>query len=724
MKIRQFFRNLNYRHYICIAITFGFLACGVFVFPNALGRLIEGVRDFALSVAYFFCGFFGIESRINPTVNELPKIPFFDFLSGSSVSTAVMPETWDSFKASWSSYWGLWASKGNIVGYLIVLGNILLSTFPVILLLIVALFLVRLCVWRYLNKQNNYYGVETRPLQVFKRISNVTYRPIRIFLLGIVAFIREHKTYWIIWVCLWAYYFNFFTIVLELFAYLFYFVISFDFVDLYRQVYKLCVDLSVVVSFVPRWAWALFILWGLNWLSKKRGYAKLNHRERCNRGFLNERGVLNDIFGYPGAGKTLLETDMALSYEVQILDDALEVILETDMHFPFFPWINLENELKRAIRFHVVYDVWSCRRWIRKKQRRWEQGKTQARLFGYDYERYGLTYDNKLYIADVWQALEDYARAYLIYTVQSSYIIGNYSIRSDKMIEDLGNFPLWDTDFFKRDSRLIDSFSRHSHILDFDMLRLGKKMLEDNPNRNAFGFGVYVVTEIDKERKNSPELQEVKRNADECNQKNDLYNVTVKMARHACVIANRVFVHVLGDLQRTGSLNSDLLQLGDTIEVLDKDEMKPALPWWSPFWIYEFLCSLVIGKFNKFYLQSRFNRADSTLFLYILKGIVAVVHNYRERMNNIFGSQVLHVRVVRGTDDRETKDCKWFRQSKKIFSKRYSTDCLSAIWEVRGEVNAVGIDDLREYADIMATQDELEAQHSHFQSDISLLKKI
>ena len=55
------------------------------------------------------------------------------------------------------------------------------------------------------------------------------------------------------------------------------------------------------------------------------------------------------------------------------------------------------------------------------------------------------------------------------------------------------------------------------------MLRLGHKMLENNPNRNAFGFGVYLVSEIDKERKNAPELMEVKRNTDECNQKNGLY---------------------------------------------------------------------------------------------------------------------------------------------------------------------------------------------------------
>lgn len=45
---------------------------------------------------------------------------------------------------------------------------------------------------------------------------------------------------------------------------------------------------------------------------------------------------------------------------------------------------------------------------------------------------------------------------------------------------DSGNFPLWLTDFFPKRRR---ESSRHAHILDFDVLRLGKKVLENNPKR-------------------------------------------------------------------------------------------------------------------------------------------------------------------------------------------------------------------------------------------------
>lgn len=711
MKTNGTKKRIDYRHIVCGIITLGMMFC-VLMFPAAIGRIIESGRDLGLSAAYYFCGLFGVPYSFSPTVNEISAYPS---------SPVFLPETWQGFQEKWAEYWQLWANTDNFIGYLSSLGGGL-YIFAYVLIVAVPFFLIVFLLFRfYLNRQNNDYGKESKPLRIFKKISACTYRPVKKWLKGFFSFIKEHKSYWVFWLCLWLFYFNAFTIVLEFFAYYFYFVMSFDIASLYIQVYKLVVDLSAVIAFFPWWAWIAIVLAVLYFLSLSAGYKRLNHNERRNRGFLNERGVVNCVYGYVGAGKTALVTDMALSEEVQILDDAFEVILETDMRFPYFPWINFENELKRAAYYHVVYDIWSCRRWVRKKRERFLKSPCTERIFGYDYILYGLDYDDKLKLTDIWKALEDYACAYFIYTVQSSYIIGTYSVRSDKLISDIGNFPVWNTDFFRRDSRLIDSFSRHSHILDFDMLRLGKKMLEDNPNRNAFGFGVYTISEIDKERKNAPELQGTEKKAAECNQKNDLFNACLKISRHSCVIANRVFLKVLSDLQRTGSLNSDMLELGDEIEVQGKTEMLPVLPFYSPFWALDLLFGKIADKFYDFYLKYRFNRSDTTLFLYIVKTIVSKMVQYRERIMNTFGCQTLKLKVARGLDNGESKEYKWYRQSKKIFSKRYSTDCLSGIFESRGNLNAVGIDDLKEYADIMATNDELLEQHSHFQNEINAL---
>lgn len=718
-------KRFDYRHILCIAITLGIILLGVFAFPNTLGRTVESVRDLGVSIGYFFAELFGIEHNVSPTVTELAKIPFFDFpISNGSAPSTSLPDTWAGFQNAWIEYWRLWATIENFSGYIGFLGNVLFWLCMAILIVLPFALLIYIALGRYVKKQNNDYDTDSKPLSAFKWLTSHTYTRVKQFISEFISFVREHRPYYITWLCLGLWYFNVFTIIIEFIAYYFYFVTSFDVLSIYRQVYKLFIDLAVLFSFVPLWLWIVIAWLVFNYVCKQIAFNTLYHNERKNRGFINERGVVTIVYGAMGAGKTTQITDMALSTEIQFRDTAFEIILDTDMQFPYFPWCNFENVLKMAMNYHHIYDVPSCKRWVYKKYTRWRKCPCKEKLFGYDYERYGVTYDNKLELVNVWQAIENYACAYLIYTVQSSLLISNYSIRSDNLLSDLGNFPLWNTDFFKRDSRLIDSYSRHAHILDFDMLRLGKQMLEDNPNRNAFGFGVYIVSEIDKERKNTPELQDrnIKGSADECNQKNDLFNVLLKMSRHACVVANKVFVKIFADLQRPSSLGVDALELGEVVDIVDMGDMLPALPFFSSFWLFDLLYGWLKPKFDNFYVQYRYNRADNTLLLYLLKGITAKLSKYHDGIYNLFGSQTLALEVERGSrDGNNIKTRKYYRMPKKIYSKRFTTNCLSGIFEVRAEANCIGIDDLKEYADIMATSKELSLQNSHFQKEIQTL---
>lgn len=70
-----------------------------------------------------------------------------------------------------------------------------------------------------------------------------------------------------------------------------------------------------------------------------------------------------------GKKKTTLLTDIGLSQEIMFRDEAFKRILENDLKFPNFPWINLENELKLAFEFHQVYNLASVRRFVRKKRK-------------------------------------------------------------------------------------------------------------------------------------------------------------------------------------------------------------------------------------------------------------------------------------------------------------------------------------------------------------------
>ena len=652
----------------------------------------------------------------------MPKIPFFDFPSQTpdvptvpAVPSVPIPDNWEKFKINWSAYWRLWATKENFFGYLSAVGNVLYIFSKVIVIIIPFILLVWLLLRCILKTQNNDYDKDSKPLTIFKRITAHTYTPIKTWLIGFVGFIREYKNYYIMWLCLWALYFNAFAILIEFIAYYLYFVVSFDFLNIYRQVYKLFIDLSVAVTFIPLWAWGVVGLVALDKFRKNIAYGVLNHFERRNRGFINARPIVSMICGTMGKKKTTVLTDMALSQEAMFRDKAFEKILENDLKFPNFPWINLENELKRAMEYHEVYNLATVRKFVVKKRSRWQKTQTRERLFNYDYERYGLEYDDKLKVVNVWEVIEIYAQLYFIYVIQSSLLISNYSVRVDGILSDSGNFPLWNADFFKSDSRLIDSYSRHAHILDFDSLRLGKKVIEDNPNANNFEFGIVLVTEIGKERGNNLELSDKKKKDETTNQKNDMFDSWIRMVRHSATVDNYPFVKVVTDEQRPENWGANGRELCEIIRIKESGETRLAMPFFS---LAELLYGWLYNKFAGLYYEYRYNRGDNTLLMYLLKGLTAKMRDYYTGIYNRFGYCVATVDVESGTLDGKTEANKYYLMSKKIYSKRFSTDCFSDFFTVKALRSPVGINDLNEYATEKATFGELAMQNSYFVTDL------
>ena len=587
---------------------------------------------------------------------------------------------------------------------------------------------------KLLKSENNNYGKDSRPLRVFKRVVLVTYIPVKNWIVSFFGFIRDNGVYRKMWLILWLFYFNVFTIVLEFVAYYLYFAVSFDLVSLYRQIYKLFLDLWTGLTFIPLLGWAIVALFLIDRWRKKIGYSILNHNEMKNRGFINARPIVLMVCGTMGKKKTTMLTDIALSQAVMFKDKAFEKILENDLKFPYFPWVNLENALRSAMARHEVFNLATCRKYIKhlsacfaaaqvpeyRKAVRRHLKKSYGLAydnfcFGYDYERYGFSYDDKLKVVSVWEVIETYAQLYFIYLIQSSLIISNYSVRTDSLISDIGNFPLWNTDFFKRDSRLIDSYSRHSHIIDFDALRLGRKIVENNAFADSFEFGVVDITEIGKERKNMLELKELKKLEEATNQKNDGFNDWLKMIRHSATVDNFPFVKVIADEQRPESWGADARDLCEIIHIRESGETRLAMPF---FFIGELLYSAVFGRFVDMYYRYRFTRGDNTLFMHLFKTIVAKIQHYYTGIYNTFGYCPLRVQVESGTQDGQIEENRYFLASKKIYSKRFSTDCFSDFFTQKALRSPVGLDDLPEYRTEKATFGEMDLQHSYFFNDL------
>ena len=108
--------------------------------------------------------------------------------------------------------------------------------------------------------------------------------------------------------------------------------------------------------------------------------------------------------------------------------------------------------------------------------------------------------------------------------------------------------------------------------------------------------------------------------------------------------------------------------------------------------------SWLYGKFSAIYYEYRFNRADNTLAMYLLKGLTAKMRNYYTNIYNRFGYCRLAVQIESGTQDGTIEDNKYYLMTKKIYSKRFSTDCFSDFFTEKALRSPVGINDLDEYA--------------------------
>lgn len=687
---------------ICLSvlITAAFALLAVFVFSGSYLRFGEAVKDFGLSIGYYFCTLFGLEHNIVPSVTEYSSVMDWDTL---------LPSDFEGFTSQASTFFSLLIDEENFAGYWTKVGDVMLVLLKVVAIILPCLLVLGLVIWRLYKSGNTKHNKDTVPLKVFKSFSRCLYLPLKRTVLSYRDFLAEHRAVWILWVVMWAFHLNAASIVMGFLAYYFYFVLSFDIAGIYVQVCKLFIDLQVIFGFFPWWiiafvCWLLFDRW-----RKNIALNRLRHFEARNCGFIKELPIVSMACGSMGKKKTTLITDMVLSQEVMFRQKALSILQQNDMKFPYFPWIAFEDELRRCMEHGTVYNLASVKAWTALKRSRFIRHRNaQKQLYGYDYARYGTTFDDSLKIWRLFEVLETYAQAYFIYVIQSSLIVANYSVRTDNLMADNGNFPMWLTDFFPKRRR---SQSRHAHILDFDVLRLGRKVLENNPKAGSFEFGVVGITEIGKERGNNLELREIKKGADDTNQKNDLFNSWLKMCRHSATVDNFPFIKVFTDEQRPESWGADARDLADIINIASCGDMRLALPFYT---IEEMLSEWAFNRFLSLYYDFRFRRGDNSLLVHILKSVVAWLWRRNLRIFNRYGYSILKIEKERGTMDGKTENKKYYLMSAKIYAQRFSTDCFSDYFNDMAAKSKTGLMDYLEYATEKATVEELKMQNSYF----------
>lgn len=715
----------NWKRIVALSITIIIVYMSITYFPYAFARLWESIIDFIASIKYYFNSFFTDTKDLTVTINNVSKAPFdlpFYF-----------PKTIEDLSFAWDNFWTLFWDSENFNIFLTYFSFYLYYFVLALNLLLPFVILFVVYIKHLLSNENNNFNKDSKPLILWKKFENKVYSRIKNTIKSFFDFLREERFYRILWIVIAVYSFNFISIVIEFFAYYLYLISSFDFTTIFIQIYKLLCDIGPVINFFPGIVWFCILCYVFNKIRKRIGYKRLRHWEMKNRGFINSLPIVVMGCGTMGSKKTTMITDMGLSQEVMFRHKAFEKILEIDLKFPNFPWINLENVLKRLLDIHIIYNLATVKGFIKNLSIRYEQFNPIERksyrrylkktfgidigngLFDYDYKKYGLYYDDKLKLNYIWDVLEDYSQLYFIYIIQSSLLISNYSIRTDNLIADLGNFPLWDTDFFERDSRLMDSYSRHSHILDFDSLRLGKKVIENNPYQDSFEFGIVLITEVGKERGNTLELSEKKKTSVETNQKNDLFDSELKMVRHSATVDNTPFVRIFTDEQRPESWGANARDLCNILNMEQSSDLACAMPFFD---FADILYMLTHRWFERIYSTYRYSRGDNLLSMYLIKGLFSKFHKYYKSIYNTFGYMDMSITLERGTQDGEIKSVNYKLMVKKIYSKRFSTDCHSGFFNKKALRSDYGINDLPEYKTVKASFDELNKQNSYFIKDL------
>lgn len=687
---------------------------GCLCLTGVFWRTWESLRDLGISVAYFFTRMFLLDV-ITPTVTTLPR----DFFAG-------LPEAWEQF-VPWAQAFGAQlVARGNMLAYLervlVVVGRcalVLAFCLPFLLLAVVL-------VWKFLTAKNKDHGKDSKPLTLFYAFRRKVLLHVKFFVLAYVKFLKRCKAYPIAFLCVWGYFFRVGTIALEFFAFVFYFAASFDLKGVFIMLLKLVSDLVPVFRFLPWWAWGIVGLFAFDYLRKEQAYKRLNGYEKKNREFIKDRPIVTMLCGSMRKKKTTIITDMQLSIQEGFREQALADMRDIDAKFPFFPWLNFELFIKRTIRTRKTPTLASVELLMREMGAVAERGDEPTKraylrrlrkkygytfndlYFGYDITR-GLTYKNGLKEEGLFERLSDYGRLYYIYTTPT-LIVSNYAVRSDKSLQDEGNFPKWKGDFFKRPTANKKN-SVMSHVLDFDALRLGRVVDNDNPYKDALESVVYGATEIAKERGNQIDLRGLKENADEVNQVNDLFNTSLKMIGHSATVYYYSYVRFLCDDQRPESWGADARELCDIVDIVDGGSKKIILP----FFALEEVLFLATDKlFRKIYDQYRFHRGDNTLTMHALKWLHGVVYNHYKRIENTFSVATAKVTVQAGTMDEKRKKCKYYLCTKKIYSDRFSTDCYHGFYLKKAARSKFGILDIPQYKAIEPSFDELKGQKSHF----------
>lgn len=740
---RSFLKRVRWEHYIYLSLFLVSVLCMLTTHRAAFTRTWQSLRDLGTSVAIWSLSIIEREDAVPATVMTF-EIPDLMRYIGFDVDEILR-----KLKVLFPSLF-----DGQLfLGYLLdlsvklrSLGYIMLIVVPLILLLRMMIadsylkppkvkeqtrwfYRLKHTVKRFLlgfNKPEEMFPGEdersdSKQYTFFmKEIRPELKRALKL-LSGIIDFGRPFWLKLILFV--WLLNLNVITIIVSAFAVYFYFLGTFNVASLLYQLAKLLIDLVIMISGAPLVIWIVILTYILDRIRTYIGRKRFTSFEARNRSFIEELPLSSLVTGWMASGKTALITDMGLSYEAILRDKALDMMYGLDLRFPNFPWRNVEKLVEFGVAFGQIRSLVTVRDYIEEVRQAYnDQLLSNAddvqlceACFGYDAQSERARCGNGLIDLNIFDAICEYAQLYLIYHLDTSLIVSSYAVRSSLMRVDDGHFPLYDSDFFARDSYYRVTEGDHmSHVIDYDMFRMGKKLDARNSNVGIFEFGACLMSEKGKERGNAVENQCFKKDDLTANPKNDLFDLDLKLRRHAATVGFYTFCKFFSDEQRPESVGVNEREVSQVIHMDGTRREGVLIPF---FTLTSSLADVIRASYKSFYYKYRNVRDDNTLFVYLLKLAVSGICAYVDTRRSLFGFKEIELKLEDGSEG-GARCRSYFMLNKKIFSGRYSTDCLKGVYVDQIRACKRSLADLPTYDDVVASSEELKSQNSYFIRDV------
>ena len=316
----------------------------------------------------------------------------------------------------------------------------------------------------------NKINKESKNKKIFLDFNRKTFIPLFNFIKNLIVWTKENQRYFWISILLIMFKFKIISIFIDSIGFIFAFVVTFNFQELWNQIVAILIDLLPILLSIPWYGYLIIVLAILAIIQIRYAEDEVRHLYSLAKILVKyDMTTTNYFVGPPGVGKDVVGTFCTCVAESNLRYDLLQVLLDIRSEYPEFCFTFFELDLKEQIEKRNVIN------WIQAEEyaisKSVECIDKDLLLYDYDYKNKKSFHYNELTNQSIFEALSDYAHAYFMYVQDSVLAASNYAIRFDNIKLDSGHFVLFDDDFLSHDRGL-----KKEHP-DYNLLTMIKNVL-------------------------------------------------------------------------------------------------------------------------------------------------------------------------------------------------------------------------------------------------------